>query len=103
MLHPQIKEKRDLLDFAKEEFLRQCGMNSKDDLEQSLNSTGFKLKTLFAHVPFPEIYEIMVEGYEKKIENKEIRDYVIIPAWWVPHLMDRIVEKNFVPFAVYVI
>jgi hypothetical protein len=102
MMHPSIEAKRNLLDLAKEEFLKRCELDPNVDLEKSLELSGFKLKTLFANVPFPDRYESLVEEYEQRIENKEIEDYALIPAWWVPALMNRIVEKELLPFAIYV-
>lgn len=71
-MHPETKYQRNLIDFAKEEFLKRCEIDPNTDLEKSAEIFGFKLKTLFANIPFPEIYQTTVEEYEQKIVSKEI-------------------------------
>ncbi|MBC8435292.1 hypothetical protein H8D91_02205 [archaeon] len=102
MMDPEIRAKRNLLDLAKEEFLKRCEMAPDVDLEKSLKLSGFKLNKVFANVPFPERYEMLVEEYEQQINKNETEDYALIPAWWLPSIMEGIVEKEFLPFACYI-
>ena len=81
MMHPDIRANRNLLDFAKEEFLKRCERDPNENLERALELSGFKLGTIFANVPFPDKYNLLVDEYEQKIADKKIEDYVLIPAW----------------------
>jgi hypothetical protein len=87
-----------------EEICRQAELDEEEGLEKQIAERGFNLEKVFANVPLYGEAGVLALGveYAKRKIAKEIREYVVLPAWWLPNVMDRIKQKDMLPFAVYV-
>jgi hypothetical protein len=97
-MHPETKAQRERFVLQiNDEIITARGTR----LEEVLKESGYVLTKLYANIPFNLLQDCYSE-YVEKVKKKEIKSAFIIPAWWLPSAMERIVEKELLPFAIYV-
>ncbi len=70
-------------------------------LEECLDKKGFRVEMVLANLPFEQYFEFINELNEE-LKRKNLKRGYLIPAWWLPNIMEGIIQKDLLPFANYV-
>lgn len=66
---------------------------------EEFKKEGFKMVGLYSNVPYRLLCDTLVESSEK---NPEAREHVLLPIRTVPELLEKVVEKNLTPYALFI-
>ncbi len=102
-MHPETKKQREKYDLLLGETIKNYRKDSPEKtIEEILHEYGFRVDVIYANIP---TFESLVETHMKYVIQREqgkFSSYISFPAWWLPSVMERIVEKEFLPFVFYV-